>query len=319
MYKIKQIPEDFFVREEPIYSLEEEGEYCYFILKKRNYNTIDAVSLIAQKMGIPLKRIGYAGTKDKAAVTEQIVSIKGIKATDIGKINVPFKLEYVGRGANPISLGDLKENYFRIIVRNLPISRINPGAIKNIPNYFGSQRFSEKNIEIGAALLKRNFGKAVELIDDFKVKEYLELNPGDFIGAIRALPLKLRKLYIHAYQSWVWNLTVEVYIKKAKPIKNEKIPLAGFGTELKDDKISAIIKQILKKESISLRDFIIKQFPEISSEGGIRDLFMTVKDFKIIKTEEDELNKGKFKAMVSFFLLPGSYATVLIDELFKKY
>ena len=318
MYKIKQVPKDFFVREIPIYSLDEEGDYSYFTLHKENISTIDAVSILAKKLSIPLKRIGYAGNKDKVAITEQIISIKDVEANAIGKVNLPFRLEFIGKGVNPISLGDLEGNYFRIVVRNLSMSRIKMSYLERIPNYFGTQRFSEKNIEIGKAILMRNFGKAVELIDQREVKEYLELHTGDFIGAIRVLPLKLRKMYIHAYQSWVWNLTVEVYLKR-KLLKNEKIPIVGFGTELGKDKISVIIKKILKKEGVGLRDFVIKQFPELSSEGSSRDLFMNVKDFKIISIQEDDLNKGKFKAMVSFSLNPGSYATVLIDNLFKNY
>jgi len=320
MYKIKQLPEDFFVREIPKYQLSEEGEYTYFTLKKKNRTTLDIILEIAQKLNILLKRIGFAGTKDKVAVTEQLISIKNVKPTDIGKINLrDVHLELVGKGENPISLGDLEENYFRIIVRNLSTKRIIIKSTEKIPNLFGPQRFSEKNIEIGEAILKRNFGKAVKLIDHPKVTDYIELNPGDFIGAIRILPLKLRKFYIHAYQSFIWNLTVEVYMKKAKPIRNEKIPIIGFGTELKDDTIGTIIKQILKKVGVSQRDFILKQFPELSSEGDERDLFVTPKDFKIIKVEEDEFNPKKFKAMISFSLPPGSYATVVIKELFSNY
>jgi len=319
MYKIKQVPEDFFVREVPIYQLDEDGEYAYLTMKKKNRTTLDAVSEIAQKLDISLKRIGFAGTKDKNAVTEQIISIKGINPMDIGKINVTgVKFDLVGKGAVPISLGDLKENYFRIIVRNLPISRIKISSLEKIPNLFGPQRFSENNIEIGKAILTRNFGKAVSLIDHRTVNDYIEINTGDYIGAIRTLPLKLRKLYIHAYQSFIWNLTVDIYMK-TKPLSNEKIPIVGFGTELKDDKISTIIKQILKKEKIDLRDFVLKQFPEISSEGSERYLFISPKDFKIVKIDEDEFNKGQFKAMVSFSLPPGSYATVVVDYLFKDY
>ncbi|MBW2978254.1 tRNA pseudouridine(13) synthase TruD [Candidatus Woesearchaeota archaeon] len=319
MYKIKQIPEDFFVREIPKYELNEEGGYTYFTLKKKNRTTLSVISEIARKLDILLKRIGFAGTKDKVAVTEQLISIKNVKLPDIGKLNLKnAHLELIGKGETPISLGDLEENYFRIIVRNLPTKRILIKTVKNILNLFGPQRFSEKNIEVGEALLKRNFGKAVELIDHKKVKDYLEINPGDYIGAVRNLPLKLRKFYIHAYQSYIWNLTVEIYIKNKSPIRNEKIPIVGFGTELKNDAVGAIIKQILKKLGISQRDFVLKQFPEISSEGSERDLFITPKDFKVIKIEEDELNPRKFKAMISFSLPSGSYATVVIKELFKK-
>ena len=51
--------------------------------------------------------------------------------------------------------------------------------------------------------------------------------------------------------------------------------------------------------------------PELSSEGTERDLFIEIKDFKIREMEKD-------KAVVSFSLPKGSYATVVIKELFSR-
>ncbi|MBU3942094.1 MAG: tRNA pseudouridine(13) synthase TruD, partial [Nanoarchaeota archaeon] len=48
MYKIKQIPDDFIVKEITNIKLKEEGSYAYFILKKRNYTTERAVSTAAK-------------------------------------------------------------------------------------------------------------------------------------------------------------------------------------------------------------------------------------------------------------------------------
>jgi len=316
MYKIKQIPEDFIVKELPNYQLDKKGDYGYFILKKRNYTTIDAVSKIANKLKIPLKFVGFAGNKDKTAVTEQIISIKSIKIIAIERLNFQdIKLEYVGNGNSPISLGDLKGNQFQIIVRNLLSKRTPTKSTQRIPNLFGPQRFSKNNTEIGRYLVKKNFQKAVDLMQHRKVDEFLEDNPGNFVGAVRTLPLKTRKIYIHAYQSFLWNKTAEEYLK-VSPYKNELIPIIGFGTELTNNKIGEIINNILQKEDIILRDFIIPQMPELSEEGSERYLFVKPENLTI-DIKEDELNKGKYKAAVKFKLQKGSYATVVIDFLFK--
>ena len=120
-------------------------------------------------------------------------------------------------------------------------------STQKIPNLFGPQRFSKNNIEIGRYLVKKNFKKAIDLMDHRTIDEFLEDNPGNFIGAIRTLPLKTRKIYIHAYQSFLWNKTVEEYLKTF-PHKNELIPIIGFGTEIKNEKISEIIEKILQQE-----------------------------------------------------------------------
>jgi len=316
MYKIKQIPEDFIVKEIPKYELDEKGDYSYFLLKKRDYTTINAVSKIAKRLRIPLKFIGFAGNKDKIAVTEQIISIKNIKLTDIEKLNFQdIKLEYIGQGKNPISLGDLKANQFKIIVRNLSSKRKITKTIERIPNLFGPQRFSKNNIEIGRYLIKKNFKKAIDLIEHRSVDEFLEDNPGNYIGAIRTLPLKLRKIYIHAYQSFLWNKTIEEYLKTF-PHKNELIPIIGFGTEITNTKIKEIIDAIIQKEDISQRDFIIPQMPELSEEGSERFLFVKPENLTI-NIEEDELNQDKYKAIVEFKLPKASYATVIIDFIFQ--
>jgi len=98
---------------------------------------------------------------------------------------------------------------------------------------------------------------------------------------------------------------------KNKSMKNIKIPVIGFGTETSNNQLGKIINNILKKEKIFLRDFIIREMPELSSEGTERDLFIEIKDFKIREMEKD-------KAVVSFSLPKGSYATVVIKELFSR-
>lgn len=324
MYKIKQLPADFLVQEIPKYE-ETSGDYALFWMKKKDHNTLNALKILAIKLHIPIKNIGYAGNKDKVAITEQVISIRAIKKERVEKLKLEdIELKYIGQSKNPISLGDLIGNKFNIVVRNLPNLRLYLRKPENIPNLYGPQRFSKNNAEIGKYIVQKNFRKAVDLIDNRSVKEAIDRNPGDPIGALRTLTPRLRKIYIHAYQSQLWNETVNEYIEDSPGTQiqsdstlNEHIPIIGFGTAIQNNKVSMVIRKILNKERLSIRDFIIPQMPEISAEGGERQLYITPENFKI-ETKQDELNTNKQKAIVQFSLPKGSYATVVIDYLFNR-
>ena len=138
-------------------------------------------------------------------------------------------------------------------------------------------------------------------------------NKNDFVGALRAVNKKLLKLYVHAYQSFLWNETVERYIKK-NGLKDVKIPIIGFGTEIKDKEI----ENIMKMEELASRDFIIRELPEISVEGKERDMIVKPENFKVNSKGKDELNKSKSKVVLSFKLPKACYATVVIEWLFNS-
>jgi len=342
MYKIKQIPGDFIVKEITNIELKDNGSYTYFILKKKNYTTERAVSAIAHYLKTERKNIGYAGAKDKNAITEQLISIKGrIKKENINLKDI--ELIYKGRGDKRLSLGDLKGNEFIITVRNLNEKEIKLTSIQ-IPNYFDEQRFSKNNAEIGKSILKKDFKEAVNLIlENYSennvsferyVKEHISKLPNDFIGAIKKVPKKIRMMYVHAFQSLIFNKTISELImsetkeyKKVdysngffvfpdKDLNNIKIPIVGFGTEFKNKKIKDISSELLKKEGITLRDFIIRGMPELASEGDERNMFVIAEDIKT-KAEKDELNKNKKKYIISFTLPKGSYATIVIKKIFS--
>ena len=115
MYKIKQLPEDFVVIEISQVKKEESGKYLYFRMKKIERNTLDVVQELARRLQIREKDIGFAGSKDKHAVTEQMISVIGIKKEDVGKIRMEnVSLEFYTSGKVPLSLGDLLGNEFKI-------------------------------------------------------------------------------------------------------------------------------------------------------------------------------------------------------------
>ena len=76
--------------------------------------------------------------------------------------------------------------------------------------------------------------------------------------------------------------------------------------------------KILLEEKLLLRDFVIRQFHNLTPHGTIRKRITKVKDLKIGNLENDELNKKNKKIKVEFVLNKGSYATVFIKFLFSQ-
>ncbi len=327
MYKIKQLPEDFAVKEISKLKPSETGKYSYFLMKKRNLSTLEAAGRVARRLGLRPNQVGFSGSKDKKAVTEQVISVLGDKNGDI--IIKGITLKFLGRGEEPIGLGCHEGNGFVIVVRNLSDNDVdtfkkNLTGLKRknkIPNYFDEQRFGSNNAGIGKAIVKKDFKRAVELViesdhaNNERMSQYLDKISNVYVGALKLLPRPLLLMYVHSFQSMIFNRVVDE-LKSGE--KNVRIPLVGFGTELGNDKVSRMAGGIMDAEGVTQRDFIIRQIPEISSEGSERDLFFPVKKLKAGKPEPDELSNGMKKLRLEFELGKGSYATIVIKHLFSQ-
>jgi tRNA pseudouridine13 synthase len=211
------------------------------------------------------------------------------------------------------------------------------------PNFFGTQRFGLRmsNHLIGKHILKgdfkaavmsylcdtgnepeeatkereklresEDFGKALKSFPDYlgyekSMLNRLALEPGDYIGAMRELPKKLRWMFVHAFQGYVFNLALSEYIESGSI--PEKLPLVGSSSE--PDEVSA---GILDKEGIVLGNFRVKAMPEMSTEGLMRESLVPFGNFELL-----DFNREESKLWVRFSLPPGSYATVLLREIMK--
>ncbi|MDO8642891.1 MAG: tRNA pseudouridine(13) synthase TruD [Candidatus Woesearchaeota archaeon] len=317
---LKHLPEDFIVEELSTVPELKPGPYHYLYLSKKTYPTMKACQIIADAIHVPLASIGFAGNKDKQAVTKQLISIKTTR--DLTSLLERFKtgdltLEYIGTGDEPIVLGHLRGNRFIIVVRQL--TQEQPKTLTRFVNFFGDQRFSKNNSEIGKLLVKQQFKEALVLIDNPAAQKYLEEHPANAVDALRKIPKQLLKMYVHAYQSMFFNKTVAVFLDgKKDEVKNRMVPLVGFGYECDNAEIDAIIKKLLDEEGITERDFIIRPLPDISCEGGERTLFAEIHDLEIGPLEDDDLHPDMKKCTLIFWLDKGCYATEAVKQMIEN-
>ncbi len=373
---IKEKLEDFIVNEidakgrvvdENYVPDETEGKFSVFVLKKKDYATDMAVKRLAKYLHITARRFGYAGMKDRKAITTQLISIfamqperlNNIRAEDIEVIN-PRK------AAEGLRLGDLKGNQFRIRIGN---KEGDLGAIEKqlnglFPNYFGEQRFGSArmcNHKIGYLILKgdyesaammyltdtgneydqrtvdarkelaetRDFAKAFMNFPRYRTHEMLMLEhlkdkPNDFINAMRMLPKFTRILFIHALQSFMFNLEVSERIKQGalEPEGGECGAAAdefGFLDEENKGNGPTVINVIghnsetterennmLNALGIAKEEFRNKSMPEMTCKGDKRAMLAPYLDFR----EDGE--------WASFRLGAGCYATSLLREFMKR-
>ncbi len=341
-YTLKHLPQDFIVIERASLNLLDQGSYLYIQCTKQERSTMEIASYLAKILGIKEKDVGYAGTKDTHAITTQYFSLREIKSQRLTNLKISnVDLKIIGYGQTPLSLGDLEGNHFQITLRNLNTNVSFPHlSIPHLslsPNYFDEQRFSQHNIEVGRALLKKDFKKAATIIDHASCQEYITTHPTNPIAALRTLPDRLLRLYLNAYQSYLWNETVGMYLQQHSKeiytspysagslifIKDQErfihlqFPLLGFATlQSPDPQIQHALSTILQRENLTATDFVIRQLPNLSLEGEMRSVFVRVEDLKVGEYDSDECFEGKYKLKVCFFLPKGSYATMFMRRLF---
>ncbi|XP_059064023.1 multisubstrate pseudouridine synthase 7-like [Cryptomeria japonica] len=242
---------------------EDRGKFLRFHLCKEDKDTQEALMVIGKMLGVQTRSFGFAGTKDKRAVTTQRVTIFKQEASRLAALNKRLYGIKVGDFCyvkDGLVLGQLSGNRFTITLRGVVAGRHDiikeaaEGLGKNgFINYFGLQRFGSGSVpthSIGAALLRGEWKTAVDLIldprdgerrDIKEAREYykstmdingtlkqmprylvaerailtcLKKNPNNYLQAICSIPRTLRMMYVHSYQSYLWNHAASARVKK---------------------------------------------------------------------------------------------------------
>jgi tRNA pseudouridine13 synthase len=157
---LRATPEDFRVDELPAYLPSGAGPHLYVRIEKRGRTTRDVVRALAAALGVPERDAGYAGLKDRDAVTTQWLSFPAPRDPAPGTLDGPgLRVLEVSRHANKLRPGHARGNTFAVAVRGGDLARAGAcaGALAatGLPNFFGPQRFGREggNAAVGRALL----------------------------------------------------------------------------------------------------------------------------------------------------------------------
>ena len=149
--------------------------------------------------------------------------------------------------------------------------------------------------------------------------DYLYKHPRDFVGALRRVPKRIRKLFVNAVQAKIFNRVLKLLLERkgVEGLKNAEIPLPGYDTVFGEREEERMVKESMERLGISRADFLLKSVPEMRTSGSRRKAVIEVGDVKLLRIGEDEVNKGRMLATVTFSLPPGSYATVVLEKIMK--
>jgi tRNA pseudouridine13 synthase len=263
--RLRRTAEDFVVEEiSSPPERDDAGEFTIAKIRVKNWETNRFIRQLSRNLHISRKRIGFAGTKDRRAVTTQLFSIKAPLeyVQNVSLKDVEILECYPSRKG--LSLGDLIGNRFNIVVSEIENRNDVETIIENIqgelnaldgfPNFFGHQRFGtlrpithvmgkkiidgdfrgavhaylgnpveiegeetfaarqafERDGDYAAGL--RNFPKHLGF--ERAMLNHLVGNEDDFVGAVAALPKNLTWMFVHAYQSFLFNKIISQRIEK---------------------------------------------------------------------------------------------------------
>jgi tRNA pseudouridine13 synthase len=194
--KIRAFPEDFIVEETLAFEPSGTGEHAFLQIRKTGENTEYVARQLARFAGVRQRDVGFAGLKDRHAVTTQWFSVwlPGKPDPDWAAFaSASIDVLQATRHARKLQRGALSGNRFTLIVRDWQGDREETrsrfAAIKaaGFPNYFGEQRFGHQG---------RNVEQALSLFQGKKVSR------------------ELRSIYLSAARSFLFNQVLAARVER---------------------------------------------------------------------------------------------------------
>lgn len=316
-------PAHFAVDEIPLYEPSGSGDHLYVRVQKRGLATPDLVRIVGKAARVRDRDIGYAGLKDKHAITSQWLSLPK-QALPPEQWELPDSIQVLQATwhGNKLRTGHLTANRFGITLVDVP----EPGAARaqslvdalrqsGLPNYFGEQRFGIEGKNLAQAL------------------EWLSRPP----APRRQQSRFHEKLFPSVLQAEVFNryLTARYALGVAELVQGEVVRLAGSGSvfvvedrEQEQPRLASADLVLtgpifgpravaarhraaeLEADALAALGLDEAQLDRLgrAARGTRRDAWLTLDDLAY-----EPLDATSFR--VSFTLPAGSYATQLVREL----
>jgi tRNA pseudouridine13 synthase len=304
---LKRLNEDFIVTELPLQPPCGEGEHIWLEIEKNGANTAFVAQQLAEAASVQERDVGYAGLKDRYAITRQWFSIylpmgkgKGETPDLTGLEHPEFKVLSQSRHVKKLRPGDLQGNRFRIVLRDVTGD---PDAIKAVeanlkavasqgaPNYFGAQRFGFEggNVEQGRAMLAR----------EIRVR-----NPkkkGIYLSAVRSFVFN-EVLALRIGQGlWGKTLPGDVMDEAGRPTG----PLWGRGRVITTDQAQALENGVAERHAT-----LCDGMEHAGLDQERRALVASPMDMSWEWPQADQL-------VLTFSLPAGHYATSVLNEILR--
>jgi tRNA pseudouridine13 synthase len=297
---LKRFNEDFQVTELPLQPPSGAGEHIWLEVEKNGANTGFVAQQLAEAAGVKEWDVGYAGLKDRYAITRQWFSIylpKG-ETPDLTQLEHPeFKVLSQSRHVKKLRPGDLQGNRFRIVLRDVTGERdaieanLKAIASHGAPNYFGAQRFGHGggNVEQGRAMLAR----------EIRVR-----NPkkkGIYLSAVRSLVFN--DVLALRIQTGLWGQTLpgDVMNEAGQPTG----PLWGRGRVTTTDQAQALENAVAERHATLCAGM---EYAGLDQER--RALVASPTDMSWEWPQANQL-------VLTLSLPAGTYATTVLNEILR--
>ena len=301
---IRTTPDDFQVTEELGYEFTGDGEHDFLWIEKTGANTEWVSRQLATFAEVPARDVGYAGLKDRHAITRQWFSVPRWHAPDWSLLDVDgVQILDVQRHNKKLRRGAHRANHFRIVLRGDGIAehasmleqRVQVIREQGVPNYFGEQRFGRA-------------GNNLELADVF--------------AAGKRLPRHKRSIAISTIRSFLFNETLHARVVDGSwdtLLAGDKANLDGTGSVFDVEEIDEELTRRCKEMDIHPAGELVGDGSDCDNEKwlaalekarvepGTRSLRLRVADL--------EIEAGADAVTLSFGLTRGAFATSVLREL----
>ncbi len=360
-------------------SFDERHRYPLYILEKEGIDSNHALLEIERQFHVRLRVMGikdakaltrqYAGTETVTKNPLPEMKTSHARLTLEGFTKRPIGREFLAGNEFFITIADTSSDDLSSFIPQM----------EKIGNFYGLQRFGSERLVthlVGREIVKRNFARAVELLlsytteydspmsreirakiaDPANYHSVLKALPRgmdiernvlaalaagkDSINSLRAVPINIRRLFVQAYQAFIFNRCLSASIREGaelvrpesgdlcfemedpetfgKVVKFENmkenksavpaVRMAGYSFQGGKGRFEALTEKILEEEGVNPKDFYIKEMQELSHQGGFRQAPLWCMGFS---------HERGPPLTVSFRLPKGSYATTLLREIIR--
>jgi tRNA pseudouridine13 synthase len=316
---VRSIPEDFRVEEIPLYRPTGAGDHTFVNVEKRLRTTEDVARALARIAGSRARDVGYAGRKDRVAVATQWFSVPRLDPVRARDIALPgIKVLEAVRHPHKLRTGQLRGNRFHIVVRDLDdrarataVQRLERACRLGMPNRFGAQRFGRGGENVGRAQrLLRGEGAAADRRSARFLLSALQAAVFNAALAARETPLDALEwgevAMVHASGGC---FVVEDLAREAPRAAAFEISATGpiFGTRVLTPRGEAAARERAASERLGVDPGNLNLPRGIRMRGARRPLR--------VRPEDARAEPKGGGLVLRFSLPPGSYATVLLEEL----